>query len=325
MKKSFKEYYPLSSEEKKKIWDEATFIFDANILLDLYQYSEKTRKEFLGILDNLSDRIWLPHQFALEYQRRRLNVIEKQFAFYKHVSDQLDKGFNLISHEIKKDQQQHPFLKIDKILKRINSSIKSVSKEISNSKNKHPNWFEKDPIRDHIDKLFEDKVGFPCKDIENVEKEGSNRFSKKIPPGYEDAKKDNGNPYGDWIGWYQIIEMVKNMQEKKPIILVTNDNKKDWWLKISEKTMGPRPELIKEMLINDTTFYMYTMEMFLKIATPIYKIKKTTIEEIKEINKKNIPTENELSEQIPPTSGVEFSVNNIAEEAGEQDAGITIS
>ena len=124
MKKSFKEYYPLSSEEKKKIWDEATFIFDANILLDLYQYSEKTRKEFLGILDNLSDRIWLPHQFALEYQRRRLNVIEKQFAFYKHVSDQLDKGFNLISHEIKKDQQQHPFLKIDKILKRINSSIK---------------------------------------------------------------------------------------------------------------------------------------------------------------------------------------------------------
>jgi len=317
MKKTFKEYYSPSSKEKSKMWEEAVFIFDANILLNLYQYSKKTREEFLKILSKMGDQIWIPHQFALEYQRKRLKVIEDQSNFYGYTSQKLTKGFSSISNEIKKNQQQHPFLKIDKILDKLSRSVEKANKEIEKIENKHPDWFKKDPIRNSIDKLFNGKVGLPCKNIEDVEKEGSLRFSKKIPPGYEDSKKDY--PYGDWIGWYQIIDMVKNLSSKKSVIFVTNDNKKDWWLKINDKTVGPRPELIKEISKYDIKFYMYTMEIFLDIATPIYKVKKTTIKEIGEINKKNIIEKidiDNLSELIPPTSGVEFG--NSTEEASEQ-------
>ncbi len=306
MKKTFKEYYSLSTTEKNKLWKDAIFIFDANILLNLYKYSTETRNEFLNILEKMGNRIWLPHQFALEYQRKRLKIIEDQSIFYKNTSEKLSRGFASISNEIKKDQQQHPFLNIDNLLSKISKSIEIVIKEIEKTEKKHPDWFNSDPIRNKIDSLFKGKVGSPCEDIQSIENKGSARISKEIPPGYKDIKKNY--PYGDWIGWYQIMEMVKTLEDKKPIIFVTNDNKEDWWLKINKKTIGPKPELIKEISEHGVKFHMYTMEIFLKIATPIYKVKKATVKEIGDINKKEINNiQEDLSDSIPPASGTESS------------------
>ena len=272
MKKTFQEYYSLSPEEEGELWKEAIFVFDANVLLNLYQYSEKTRKEFLGILDKISNRIWLPYQFALEYQKKRSIVIERQFDFYAHVSNKLHKGFEDTSKEIKEYQNQHPFLKIDRLLSKIEKIVKEVNKAVGICKRKHPKWLEHDPIRDKLDQLFQGKVGVQCANIEEIERVGNMRISKKIPPGHEDVKKDY--PYGDWIGWYQIMEMIKGLNEKKPVILITNDCKKDWWLMHKDKKtiIGPRPELINEISTYAVKFPMYTMERFLYIAKRIYKV-----------------------------------------------------
>ncbi|MDG6614114.1 PIN-like domain-containing protein, partial [Staphylococcus aureus] len=62
----------------KNIWENALFVFDTNTLLNLYRYQEETKNEFLQVLDKISNRIWIPHHVALEFQRNRLIVICEQ-------------------------------------------------------------------------------------------------------------------------------------------------------------------------------------------------------------------------------------------------------
>jgi hypothetical protein len=113
------------------------------------------------------------------------------------------------------------------------------------------------------------------------------RYSQELPPGFED--KDNPEKkgikiYGDLILWFQIIDMAK--EKKLPVILVTNETKKDWWWKPpSSKQIGPRPELISEFNRNTKEiFYMYALDKFLMYSNKYLKtsIKKEYIEEVEE-------------------------------------------
>ncbi len=302
------------------MWKEAVFVFDANVLLNLYRYSEKTRKEFLSILEKMGDRIWLPHQFALEYQRNRREVIEDQSSSYEVILKKMDSTLKEMESLA---TNQHSFLKLGRLVKKVTTPIKTIKKEIEVAKEKHPKWDQKDSIREKLDKLFEGKVGNPCKNIKEVQKEGDQRFSNKIPPGYMDMEKDNKDPtgtrkYGDWIGWYQIIEMSKEV--KKPVILVLNEKKEDWWLKLKGNIIGPRPELIREMSDNGVSFHMYSMEKFLEFAKPLYKIKQDVVKEIEEVNKKPFDTQMEDSLDIGTTQGTESGsgIISINDDAGEQ-------
>ncbi|WP_204277464.1 PIN-like domain-containing protein, partial [Escherichia coli] len=62
-----------------------------------------------------------------------------------------------------------------------------------------------------------------------LKKEGEDRYAKKIPPGYKDAKKDAGefDKYGDLIIWKDMIGKAK--ADKRPILFISDDAKEDWW------------------------------------------------------------------------------------------------
>jgi hypothetical protein len=62
MRNIFPGYYRPTDEEFYKMWQECIFVFDANVLLNLYRYSPDTRDELLDVLERLKDRIWIPHQ-----------------------------------------------------------------------------------------------------------------------------------------------------------------------------------------------------------------------------------------------------------------------
>jgi hypothetical protein len=89
MKSTFPGYYRPSADEFKALWDEAIFVFDANVLLGLYTYHESTTNEFLDLLDRISERIWMPHQFAFEYQDNRIKKIKEGCHPSKGVLAQL--------------------------------------------------------------------------------------------------------------------------------------------------------------------------------------------------------------------------------------------
>jgi PIN like domain len=90
-------------------------------------------------------------------------------------------------------------------------------------------------------------------------------FKNKIPPGFMDVDKDEDERYGDLVLWVEIIEQAKSIS--KPIIFVTDDQKEDWWLRISGRTIGLRPELVAELWgATRQLFYMYSTDRFIEMA-----------------------------------------------------------
>ncbi len=72
MKSTFKEWYTPTPDELRRLWLEGAIILDANVLLDFYLYPPPTLAEFFKVLENVANRLWLPHQAGLEYQQNRI-------------------------------------------------------------------------------------------------------------------------------------------------------------------------------------------------------------------------------------------------------------
>jgi hypothetical protein len=96
------------------------------------------------------------------------------------------------------------------------------------------------------------------------------RIDQKVPPGFKD-KKLGERDLGDAIVWLQTLEYAK--AGARSVILVTDDGKEDWWDITRGRTIGPRPELVKEFNREvDRMFYMYQPSQFVKFAAERFKI-----------------------------------------------------
>ena len=239
------------------------------MLLNLYAYSSETMREFISILKGIPDRLWIPHQAAMEYQQRRLDVIQQQVAAYDEIKQALKKAQNKLEQDIRAAVRQgkHPFIDIGELRNKIKSFFPAVERELEKLKDAHPDFFYEDPIRKTLTTILENKVGppFSQEQLRQVYEQGQKRYGQKVPPGYEDAKKNPTERYNDLLLWLQIIDKAK--EAKKAILLITDDTKEDWWWKFKGKTIGPRPELIQEMEAEcGTSFYMYQSDQFMKYA-----------------------------------------------------------
>jgi len=100
-----------------------------------------------------------------------------------------------------------------------------------------------------------------------------------------DDGKDENRPYGDYYLWLQIIQHAKSVG--LPIILVTSERKEDWWEKISGKTTGPRPELMREAKqVSGQRILIYQTDRFLEHALQRFKqpVNENAIEEIRAVS-----------------------------------------
>lgn len=290
MKSKFKGFHNADQESLEKLWkdDKTIFVFDANVLLNLYGYAIKTRDDFFKILESISPRLWIPYQAGLEYQRRRLSVVRNEKKVFNEIENNLGKIQNIFKGDFEKLALKRRFPKLyentEKLEKEINKSISQYRKSVSHWDNEQPCVRSHDSIRDKINDLFDGKVGDMPESQDWLDKlyaDGQNRFSNKIPPGFGDtnkAKKDEGShfdydglryerQYGDLILWMQTIE--KSTDENiKNVVFVTDDAKEDWWYKIDsngKKVIGPLAELQAEIYSksNIDLFHMYSTSMFM--------------------------------------------------------------
>lgn len=179
-------------------------------------------------------------------------------------------------------------LNTDEVYGKVESSLNSITEEITKIKSSHPKWKNSDTILEQIEQIF-DNFGekFSNKELKEVFKEGEKRFKDKIPPGYADDKANGGEKegeekFGDLIIWKQILNFSKTID--KPVIFVTDDTKEDWWIIEYEKPFSPRYELKKEIFdIGEIDFEMYTSDNFLKFASIHFKenVGEESIKEIK--------------------------------------------
>ncbi|UTW03174.1 DUF4935 domain-containing protein [Amphritea atlantica] len=291
MKNQFKAFYNLDIDTLKKAWkdEQVIFVFDANVLLNLYGYAEQTRDDFFKILRALEGKVWIPYQVGLEYQRRRLEVIKNEKSVFNDIESNLEKIQNVFNGDFERLALKRRFPKLfentEKLEKEIYRSISNYKKSVAHWNSEQPCVRSHDKIRDQINSCFENRIGNKPEDqnwLDELFKEGSERYAKKIPPGYKDAgKSESGDEthfffdglnyerqYGDLILWKQILH--KSSEENiKIVVFITDDSKEDWWYRLNsngKKIIGPLAELQAEIYreSNIDCFHMYSTSAFME-------------------------------------------------------------
>ena len=279
MKNQIQAYIEYSDLEKKELWDKATFVFDTNVLLNLYRYSKDTSDKLMEALVSLKDRSWIPYNVAEEFMRRRCDVIYNNIQKYSNGKSTANNLFKNIKDDFARVIQNEDEARLDEI-------SESLCKWFDSLQNRHAKIesHSEDSILNKLLKIYDNRTGDPFseEETEKLKDEAKVRYEKKIPPGYKDNDKED-NPYGDYIIWKQVIHYAK--EKKRDIILVTNDKKEDWWNKVCGKTIGPRIELRKEFFEETTgqKFHLYDMFSFLKMFSKneLKEIEKQVYDEVK--------------------------------------------
>lgn len=265
-------YYPPSDEERTDAWSKGVVAVDASVLLGLYRYSTATRDELLHLLGALGDRLWLPHQAAVEFERNRIGVIRGQIRTYEDLRTSFDQGLEGLRRELEQ-VKRHPVLQFTELLRIVDEFDSAVSGHIEAAQEKHPlaasnpDDLLRDPTRSAIEILFRERVGAPppVDELGDLRKEARRRIEEEIPPGYLDKGKQGSRSEGDFFFWRQAVDRAVALD--LPLIVLTDDEKEDWWWREGGLTLGPRPELIAEFFdLSGRRLLMYTTLSFLAAA-----------------------------------------------------------
>lgn len=287
MKEIFKWCFPKTPTQIREIWDNGILTVDTNVLLDLYRYHQNTREALLESLNLFNGRAWISNQVAEEFFRNRNSVILSSTTSFNEAERNINELRKVVEEPLKKIKSNRTIS--DNIGKTIEESFEKAltiaAKEIEDLKSAYPDYIKTDPVLENICTLFNSNVGEPFEQdlLTEIHKEAKRRKDNKIPPGFKDNTKEGDKPYGDYILWRQILDHIKKVQ--KPLILVTSEEKEDWWEKSSGKIVGPLYELLKEFhLETGQPFLLYRTSRFLEYS--LEKAGKQTnqeaVEEIRE-------------------------------------------
>jgi|GEM_PF-2473788 len=313
MKDKFKCYYDYSEKEKAQILKNSTIVLDTCVLINLYEYTSRSREDMFKILDEISNQLWMPHHVALEFNRRRLGAIDKIIRLISSTKEAFSKNMDTFKSQIRKTQSDlgklAKELDIETVITKVDegcSGLVSQIDEISEQQNK---LLEIDPICNKINDLFSGKIGDGPKDqneLNNMLQEGDKRYKFNIPPGYMDIDKDKNKndkegygyggiyyqyKYGDLIIWEQLIKKAIDSNIKY-LVFVTDDSKEDWWwmLRPKGKKLGPRPELKEEMFRKAKLegYHQYSADELMKYVSMQYNVSVTegSIDEVKKIGQR---------------------------------------
>ncbi|MHA3654644.1 PIN-like domain-containing protein, partial [Yersinia enterocolitica] len=289
MKDGFKGFYNPNGAVLEAIWNSQNtiFVFDTNVYLNIYSYAEKTKLDLFSVLEKIKKNLWVPNHVALEYQKRRLDVIDRERGNFTKITNVFNKFNNQINVEIIQNlgiEKKLPDLhkSLDDFLLKFNSLCDDFVKGVFEEQKKlKPDVRSSDEIRKKLDSILSGKVGqsFTQSELDEIYEEGEVRFANKIPPGFKDAGKDGDSSdftymslnykrkFGDFIIWKQLIKEASK-EEIKNVVFITDDKKNDWWYGVGDKIIGPQEKLQSEFysLTGVDTFKMYDTVDFLKDA-----------------------------------------------------------
>jgi len=295
MEKLYKIHRNSNQIDFQKIWKEGVFIFDSNVLLDLYRLPESAKNDLLGVLrnENFNSRIWIGFQVIMEFLNNRLTVIGDQknmFSKIKILTEKLITEIDVLSTSYKTDieklklAQRHSLINPDEFitadnLKKTTNIYIAFLKHLEELESNQIDVNDKDEIKELIIDIFNNKIGesFDKDNLDLIYKDGTKRYESKIPPGFMDIKKEGSyffedkeyiRKFGDLILWKEIIKLSYD-KKLKYVVLVTGDVKEDWWEEKRGKKIGARKELLNEIYTQCPeldVFHLYNTSTFLKFA-----------------------------------------------------------
>ncbi|MFF0526136.1 PIN-like domain-containing protein [Actinomadura nitritigenes] len=280
---SFEEFYLPSEADRKNALLEGLVCLDTNVLLDAYRFAPIARNELLTSLKLFENRLWIPHQVALEFHKNRVKVISKQGQAYKALLESLNNLKDELSSNVlakAKSLNQTiaaPDAKPESIIEPITQGLERVIERVNALQSGHGitlDQLDSDPVLSAFEEIFNGRVGDRLDEKEEAEarKEADRRARTKTPPGYKDAA-DKDDPSGDYLLWKQLLLEAKT--RKMPILFVTRDVKEDWFRREAGRTLSARPELIKEardvadvsLIIMETKSFLWHVKKYMTQST----------------------------------------------------------
>jgi hypothetical protein len=242
-----------SSEEVDSALRDAVVAIDANVLLDLYRFRPQTSRDLIKTLKSLGDRLVVPHQALREFWRRRQRSQDSPRGATKAAADALAKSGRSIrdtlttwARAVGVDDGELSDLtaRVDGFVENLKDELQRVLEDADAERG------GADPILAQLEEILEGRVTSPLEHEEwsTCIAEANRRIEAEEPPGYIDAaKRDSDLPEGgagDYLVWYQAIHYSK--EQGRDLLIITRDQKEDWWWRQQLDFIGPRPELTLE-------------------------------------------------------------------------------
>lgn len=162
-------YNDESDANLEKIWkhSKTKFIFDTNILLNIYYYNSDGKRIFFKLLKSLDDRAWLPFHVALEYQHNRLKIINECFESNQKIIKRIENlntkiDFDGTSFDKIQENFKDFFSKNSGLGNKFNEFKDSYKNLLSESQNKFKDISK--PILDEIKRINSDQISINSHD-----------------------------------------------------------------------------------------------------------------------------------------------------------------
>lgn len=293
MKEEFFEYYPMTQKELSSFWENSLLVLDTNVLLNLYRYTESSRKDILGILKKFEDKLWMPFQVGWEYHNNRETVIDQVYGLEDIIGRQIQNSFDTLKKSYRNEYSRNPYLSAESWEKKLDKTKESLIKYVLSCYKGAPEIKDEDIILSELNQLYLGRIGdgFTDDELKKIFEEGKIRYAAEVPPGYKDQadKKNRGDRhlYGDLIIWKEIIRKAKS--NKKSVFFVTEDLKEDWMRIVNGEKRGPRWELMREFY-NETDgqrVIIMSPDRFVSFIhnLPDYAVKPKTIKEVEDVQR----------------------------------------
>lgn len=152
MRLSFPGHFRPTTEDFNALWGGCIFAVDANVLLNLYRYSQVTRQELEKALDSVKERLFIPHQAAREFLKNRLGVTAGQAEEYTRAIKTIRDLKEVLSNK-----KRHPFLS-DAELPKFSDLADELCDQLETQKNTLLTRLVADEILDFVEKTFSGKT-----------------------------------------------------------------------------------------------------------------------------------------------------------------------
>ncbi|MFF2185449.1 PIN domain-containing protein [Streptomyces sp. NPDC058155] len=252
---------------------------DANVLLNLYRYTEQARTDLLGALGELGERLWVPHQVIDEFWRNRESVIRDARSTSTNAAQEMSGHTGTAVQTLRTWANRVALSDEDftDLRDRLTDAFDEVQKKIT--KVGEGEWqsitpdTSADPVIAGLQRALAGRAGAPFspEELSDLTEVGKVRVKKRIPPGYMDAKKDGDGAVGDFFVWEQLLRAAS--ERGSDVLFVTADAKEDWWRKEHGHNRGPRPELTAELRRRGGgRLFLLSPKQFLEAAAPILQL-----------------------------------------------------
>jgi hypothetical protein len=248
----FAGYKIASPAEADAALREAVVAVDASVLLDLYRFRPQTSRDLIETLRSLGDRLVVPHQALREFWRRRQRAQDSPAAATKVATDALDKSSRSIcdalstwARAVGADDEE-----VSDVIARVKVFLGGLKDELRNVLPDPSAEGGGDPILEQLEEILAGRVtsSLPPEEWDECVAEANRRIEAEEPPGYMDAEKQDGDlpegGAGDFLVWYEATRYAKG--QDRDLLIVTRDQKQDWWWRQQTDFIGPRPELALE-------------------------------------------------------------------------------